>query len=788
MLNSTTEADVAIKAGHRRLINSIQIDWDQDGSFSHPLTNLHPYLMRASFDQVWNGTAPEEIQLIEGYAAAKLDIEVSGNHGGMSLVSQFSPENPWSIFYPDSVLAGSPVYYSIAVVTELGNETFVQLRGRVRDVGVDRETGVVTISCLDYVEHLRDTITLPAYAIDIKYLSQGFKRGGLIDSSSLIDLAARSGGFTAGPRPGLGDYGETILSVPLHGSPLPEKGFLDNDLQIHKTEEWEDQGYSPSEAYRDGPHGYLAANAVPKGYEQYARKSYWIDPEDGTSSLSTGTYVFGCWVHWTEPDLYNTANLIELLYGDGILILRVDGSTGEVFPVTHDKDDVENVGEKKPLSSGWNYVEVGFENDIAIRSRTRVGDDEGSPIEIRSKPLSSSYTALTNLVHVQHVHPMSDVEIAYSPSDDYLQYIHKNITPVGNAQVSKGRNRATHTTRRSVEAWELIKEVAGAEFGAAYFTNDGTFVFLNYEDILNKQTSTELEIGINDIEGLSLRRTLSSVRNHWQVTTSSAHMAHKTVWEYSDSSSPLVDFYGEYYPAELISGTAAGRHEYIVRPDDRMICPNPYSLPIVAPSDKWSSEIPRAGRTPYANGSYVGDSGANLSTEQKWYGDHIRISLWNSLSDDVEYINPDGEYRYRVDGTRVIDDGKTTWTVSHSDSKDKYGVRSIRLSGNYWYQDRFQIETMLQEQIERFAYPIPVTDDISIPGDPRVQLGDVLELTDPYGISPTIYLQILGIKRDMSTGQGLTDTYQVEVIKSTTYGQWDDHKYGIWDQSMIWGE
>jgi hypothetical protein len=93
---------------------------------------------------------------------------------------------------------------------------------------------------------------------------------------------------------------------------------------------------------------------------------------------------------------------------------------------------------------------------------------------------------------------------------------------------------------------------------------------------------------------------------------------------------------------------------------------------------------------------------------------------------------------------------------------------------------------LVEALMPRTLQPIPATDAISIAGDPRLQLGDVLKIADPDGFGADMRVQIYGIQREWSLDSGLTDALTVEMIRPEKVSYWDDGQYGLWGQSMIW--
>jgi hypothetical protein len=81
---------------------------------------------------------------------------------------------------------------------------------------------------------------------------------------------------------------------------------------------------------------------------------------------------------------------------------------------------------------------------------------------------------------------------------------------------------------------------------------------------------------------------------------------------------------------------------------------------------------------------------------------------------------------------------------------------------------------------------VPDTENITLAGDPRIQLGDTFRVSDPEGFGARFDMQVFGITRTYDVQSGLSDTYAVKLI-NTPGGIWDDNQYGIWGSTFIWG-
>ncbi|RKT85596.1 hypothetical protein SAMN05421805_1183 [Saccharopolyspora antimicrobica] len=807
MLPHTPEAARAIEAPERTFATRFRVDWDRDGRFAHPLSDLSRFVKPWRREHIVSSTAPDELLLIEGHAAARLTVPLAGDVHDEPIAVQFAPYNRDSLLFGVDV-EGADVELDVAVWTdEHGFEWFPQFRGVVRSPATDRGDGTVVLECLDNAEKLRGLVQLPPYALWERHLQRGFKRGQLIDSSSLIDLAARAGGFTMGPR-GFSWPDElsaapyrtgVVLSVPMHGSILPEVGTLDNEQGIHRTEAWEtgDAAHrARAEAYREGPHGYLARQAVPRGEEAAGFHTYWIDELDrGVAGAADSTWVLGGWFYWAGPNVDAATAAIELQVRGHRFTLALEPSNGAglarmQYATAFDNDQLggdtyERIdGPFSPLPSepGWHYYEAAFawwsNGDIEMRSC--IDDRRQAPRVVANRATTAHIDRLSGLVTIRNTWAVSDVAIVNGAAKPPLAQITYDTTPAGTAQVSWGRNRATHTLRESFEAFTLAKDVASAEYGLVLFDESGRFCFYNSDDVVDRQATTVRTFTLDDLGNLGFRTTLDSVRNVWSVTTTSARTVVGIAYDLGEDGVPLARAAsGELLPAEFIIPARSAR-ELFIQADDHTIAVNPWGLPLIAEAAPWDQQIPRHGRQVYTGTDYR--EGTSASTEQKFVSRGlVRLWVWNGWAEPVGFVNPNGQPRFRVEGSVVVEDAEKTWTIRNEASIATRGERVIELSGK-WLQDEWQTRAMLDRLVPRIGDPIPVSDAITVPGDPRVQNLDCIAIADQGGFGH-LRTQIYGLTRSVDDDGRLTDTYQVEAIAPPAPGVWDSSS---WDSTFIW--
>lgn len=828
MLTHTPEAAQAIEGRYREFAHKLLVDWNNNGLYDHPLTDMSRFVTRTSRNQALSSTAPEEIKLVEGFAAAELEVEMAGEYNGIPLSGHFAPYNSRSEFYQQGIQLGVEVKYWIGVATDEGWEWYPQFTGIVREVNTDRATGQVVLTCLDNAERMRTPVLIPPYATYQDYLVDGYKRSGLVDSSSVIDLAARAAGFDNSPRgywsqhktyrsSSSGRYGKKIvLSVPFHGSMLPEIGALDNEFEFHLTELWEN-GTSAEQAraeqYRPGPDfagngkPYLALNAVPRGKNAWAIKKYWAETYDYvTPSAAWGTTVLGTWIYWTGSGVDEDSRVITIEYYDVMIDLNVRSSDRYVYPILR-------TGKTSPSGSptatytgpaltlpeepGWNYIEVAVHIDPSRPAlmRTKVNQTTSSAVTAPYTLPGSAEYALGGLVTIENKYALSDLFVFRNQFREFItnndQY---DFTTRANVRADWGRNRFMYTLRDGTkESWDIVKEVSAAEYGVVFFDEEGKFNFWNYDTVDSKQHEDPVRsFTLDEVENFSLRLTMDAVRNVWRVTTKTAEAVPGVAYDLARDGVPRQEN-NPSLPASFV--IKEGQWQGFLIPDnDHVISTHPYVF-LLPENVSFDEYAPWSGYKTYQGTSMGGVVyvGATVSCYPRKSGPYWTLLVTRGAfnfdngnpNELVGFVGPNNRAFFRLRGTIVRENEERTWEVRNENSVAEYGERALEMSGNFWLQDEFQTRTMLSKLVSKLGRPIPVTDAITVPGDPRIQLGDVIEVDDPDGFGGSIKLQVLGITRELEDGIGLADTYQVEVVENP--GQWilGHPDYSVLGQSTI---
>lgn len=82
----------------------------------------------------------------------------------------------------------------------------------------------------------------------------------------------------------------------------------------------------------------------------------------------------------------------------------------------------------------------------------------------------------------------------------------------------------------------------------------------------------------------------------------------------------------------------------------------------------------------------------------------------------------------------------------HTASQARYGVQSLELGNSEWRQNAFFSDQLARQLLEWTAWPVPMTGDIDILPDPRLQLGDIVEVVEPTGVRIDGLFRVMGYK------------------------------------------
>jgi len=815
-------ADDAILASTRRFRHRLRIDWNGDGLYAHALSELSKFVQDAEVDRALKGSAPENVMLIEGSSAAQLKFTLAGTDvtSGLVFPAVFSPYNGLSPLYLKQQI-GAEVLYDIGVDTVLGTVFYPQFVGNLSTITPNRTDGEVHFTALDRVEKLRKPVTLAPWAVSDYWNNLGRTVAQRADTTVFIDACLQQCNVSSTKyRPstrfemGLPDSG-TVDGVGVFVSGnngiMPTIGWVDNAQAVTYPTNANPMYQRSAQPHPNSPDQTNKANAFAAMGSNtdgnYLR--YWVANRDLTKL--EGSHFFGfvfstaagfpnsSW-HVTAPD---TVLLEYQMGGNWSTKIRVQNNQ-MWLTITNGNTATVYSTAKVNIPSGQESVEVYAtvcpSYTFGSTAYIRVGSNS-STFGSLGFTLSGTYPfqSLQGLLEVTHRVAMFD--ICYS----FRNFGQTSLAPENNlwrqasyaAVLDTGLNTLSFNPGvNGQDAWEVITDLAAAEFGSVFWDENGVFRFWNYSTVKAKQDITTRSIGLKDVSGLEISNSLDSVRNIYsvQATSHTAQGAPKRIFEATSVDQFMVP-----------GGTTK---DFILFIDDAQFS-QPFRLPrrTVVPtgqpagdtfaqwSDQWTEHAYNI-QFLYGDGwrepnftnvtlnvyTFFNDQGQLILRVQNNWTETSRFAVGNGPGQNVQ---TDNKPALRIDGTKINKGQDVTFRSIDSGSVGTYGPRNFEAKGD-WYQQSYADEGLMSVLIPRTAKPIPTTQNVEIPGDPRLQLADTLGVLDPDGLGDNLRMQIFGINRKLARDGGLTDTLSVELLRPPGQGIWDSSQYGRWDQSLVW--
>lgn len=814
------EAEAAITAAERRIVAEVKVDWDRDGSFDHSLTDVSPFIDNVVTDRALAGATPSEIMLVEGASAAELSFTIGGEieDNGLSWVAALSPYHGLSPFYNKEIL-GVEITYRLGIETVLGIVWYPQFVGNLRTITPGRRSNSVEITALDRVEILRRPISMTDWGLLDLQANNGYLNGQLMYGHWVMDHCLKTCQTSTSPwrwaQPEQMLYGDAQVFISGNGGLAPNIGWVDGSFQ----NQFPPDDTPALSVYHDRGQAH-ASSPEPTKRPQILRAQrdwgndlniYWAADRDAVDNalvhvlaltLHVEDYAGSQWfttmpdapiLQW-QPTEYRT---MYLMMGAGQAWIRIVQTSGTNQGTWN--------GTKLTIPTTGAYVRITAEYGVFQQARLTVG---ASSTGIQTVPFSNigwSFHESTGALRVFREVSIQDITVGThefvglpaSPAEG-------GVAAEYAAVLDTSMNRLSFLpNRRGKLAWDVITEVATAEFGAVFWDENGVFHFWNQDTILSKKDSVVRSLTLDDVSDLNMTVSSDSVRNFAAVTSKRARVQKSIVFE------------------------AQGPDEYIAKqiPGDSLttlwlqnvVTPNSARPPILAhpdqttnPSVKRWSEFVQHGvvRQTYDNTlaggpgwhhwtetdpnatvglwMYRGPQGQTILRYNEGWADPTRFAIAEQFVNDY---SPEGKNSaaFRWDGSKLNTFDDIVFNVRNEDSIARWGAQGLELEGD-WYQEFFNSAGLVDTLLERTADPIPVTDNVTIAGDPRLQLGDTIEVYDPDGMGEVIRLQILGIRRSFSRAGGLVDDLTVEMVRPSGVGIWDSPQYGIWGSTFVWSD
>lgn len=828
------DADLAAAvANPERVIDVLlELDWDRDGLYGHAYSDMSWLVTSAVVDaSTIADDAPDELKTIVGAASSELRVVLGGSRFAGDIPADVASllDSEWNealattgisatqLFNPylaDSPLhgyrtPGTPVRYSRIETTVAGEVTVRQFTGWVRDITLDVETREVHLIASDVADITRRTVTLPMWAAygpgdNAPYGPEGaYSPGHEIAATWVYEEILRQAGRPTGPA----TRDDANLYLSCNGSFLPSVGsFVNARYELHPAPQRISYGANASPfvwPWKQGQYGLAPKLIADLPEDPHLRNEAWLDtaskivlPQDGSSDppLDVGVAM---WVEIDEgptgdrpvellmafDDNYPTFNIVGSLdlyvYRSGYNVLAVDSYGGTE---KHWEWEFPN------LASGWHYIAyvVRFEAGSVTLKSAHVDDTPVTPTSsitatggfADAEPIPDGFTnqvVFRAPIPCQHVQIWSGTDAPYRVGQG-----HPPTTPDGLPWAIVRDSYMEMQWLPDVhdrQAWELLKEIASAEFGAVWTNEHGQIEFANHATI--RQATTTAVAAATPVDDATLLSVLINPSNdHYANEISISHQnrtaSEQVVWR---NDGPL-----DYY---VKAGESRSTVVDVV--DTISVITKLAAVSATPPTDGEPITVTVCSAVRGDNVSIEHPGGWAFNVHPFPTQRQMRL-LWQGGATVAAYV---GSYlggnigSWTVAGWRYSEPTITRRTYRDDTEIAAHGRHVLSIPDSPWRQTLSTADALATDLLYDTVNPTPVIDGISIPADPRLQLLDVIELQVDGEWTGSIFGTVIGIHRSDGP-DGAIDTITVRVARTPGIALWDETSLG-WDVGT-WGQ
>lgn len=578
--------------------------------------------------------------------------------------------------------------------------------------------------------------------------------------------------YGEGPRAGVGFFASpnvrpaTMLHLPCHGSLTPFIGFT---LYAYSASQ---AGQTSRVLFDRGP--YVAstypAPATPGKidgkFSCILNSSCWtsggghagrIEYQVKLNTAGASTVTLGV----AENDATATQYAYLNVTAAGVLTLLLGATSGGVTRTV--------VGPTLPSDGAWHWV--GCHWDSRTGSATFRVDSTNTVVGFTTFTngtitdiSSNAFLTLTDGAQVAEVQVAGgfawspgfgdgDIVVATDP------FAWENFTPTAFIDRSENVMDGMPPVDAGSDVWQLVTQLAEAEFAAVYFDADGYPHYrTRYSDVTDAGIATQRTLSVlNALRDVDYASGLDQLAN--QIRTS---------W------TPI---------ATTLDGVAWRPSSPLRVPANSTVTVRATLNGVVLPTAASNFTFTNANTKP--DGSGTAGIG-NITMGGSVSGSSILVQFTNNNNFDVYIVDPTGQ-----PATQIVTSWMSAGTVTYGttwqddDSVRRHGPQPLSsgLPATRWRQREASSDNIALILLSDLAEPRPVLQNIKVVGDPRLQIGDVVRFVDPDGLGLDDTFRLVGISPQYTPNDGFT---QALVARSTGCGiaVWDQ---SFWDDCTVWG-
>jgi hypothetical protein len=294
-------------------------------------------------------------------------------------------------------------------------------------------------------------------------------------------------------------------------------------------------------------------------------------------------------------------------------------------------------------------------------------------------------------------------------------------------------------------AWEVISAVARAEQATASFDEHGVFRYRNNTRFTTPGTPVLTATSAREIAGLRVSEAIDSVRNVIDVPYS--------VYTIGSTRERFTETTRRSIPA---FGTLTLTYDYDVTEYD-----SPPPIAYVATTPNSTSRV----RWSTASDGSAGVHGRVESTTER-DGATLRVTFRNTGASTVYMLTSGNVPSLSIYSVELANNGPSRRLLRRTDttSVSRYGAQVYQVPATPWLQSSTAAFSVAGYLLAVAASPLPVLGDVEILPDPRIQLGDLVRITDTVGANLTTPAWVVGIR---TSGDDTGRVRQVLTLRAT---------------------
>lgn len=695
---------------------TLKVDWDANGNYTDSYDDLSARIESLTITRQLASDLPDEVAGVAGYSSAQLDVVLAGD-------PTTEADNAWSYFSPfntASALYGKRRRWRTCQV-QLGfaGTTLPAFTGKTTSLKVDVASRSATLSALDNAETMRGPVDLPVVVADNK----GDVRPGL-PASWVIDYIARACGYYATPPA----RSTPLWAATFAGSAYPHVGTIHRTLQAGGLPVTTAVGKFIQAINSNLP--ILEYNTAASGSTNNNAEVLmdgWIYTQGGTgfNGIAELTSTLGS----------TTANKISLTLDatSNHLMLGVRRTASGTI-TWYDS------GVAVPLNQ-WVYVGAHlYVTSSAVTIHFRVNATSAT---VTGSASSITGQAALNLLSFGSAEDNTGFFAAGVNRAEAWQVSNPGTTTsaptwnngyVSTATIQASLNSLIVTVPTQASAWDTVQAIAAAEFATVGFDESGNFTYYtrNRWTAAPYTTSQRTISSADSLTALSTSEDITQVRNHIRAAATPAAL-NTAGWVWNLSTVTSVPASGSTTVTADLGGPVYG----------------------LSTSIRYASSSGMSGQSQYRANAKADGSGAAVSnltfTVTVSAAQIVTITITNPnafivyLVSSSGFTDPAGTPSLALWGQQVLFatsaqpdlssagvtiPAQTLVDVSDSTSIGQHGDQLLDVPDNPWRQDGASLNSLATDLLARLKDPPAVLEGLTIIGDPRLQLGDRITVSD----------------------------------------------------------